>query len=140
MDIIRATLPPTATGVLEILLHIDRLTLEKRRWRAAAEDGREFGFDLETPLRDGAPFFHAGGATYLISQQPEPVLEISLTEPSDSARLGWQIGNLHFSLQIVGNSIRVADDPALRRLFDREQITYSGARRVYHPERRAHVH
>jgi urease accessory protein len=140
MEIIHAPIAPTSPGVLEVLLPVDRHTLAKRRWRAAAEDGREFGFDLEAPLHDGAPFFHAAGATYLIAQQPEPVLEVNLATPAESARLGWLIGNLHFSLQIISGLIRVPDDPALRQLFAREQIPFNEASRVFHPERHSHIH
>jgi urease accessory protein len=140
MDIIRAPLPPSAPGVLEVLLPVDRLTLAKRRWRAAAEDGREFGFDLEEPLDDGVPFFQAAGATYVIAQQPEPILEVALTTPLQAARLGWLIGNLHFSLELAGCVILVADDPALRQLFAREDIAFIEASRVFHPERQGHVH
>ena len=140
MDLIRSPLPPTAPGVLEVLLPVDRLTLAKRRWRATAEDGREFGFDLEEPLHDSIPFFQDAGATYVISQQPEPVLEIVLGAPLESARLGWLIGNLHFSLELAGCVILVADDPALRQMLAREHITFTEASRVFHPERHGHVH
>jgi|ERR1700678_2481105 urease accessory protein len=140
MDLIRTPLPPVAPGVLEVLLPADRHTLAKRRWRATAEDGREFGFDLDEPLHDGVAFFHDGDATYVIAQQPEPVLEVALATPLESARLGWLIGNLHFSLELAGCVIRVADDPALRQLFDREHIAFSEASHVFHPERHGHVH
>jgi urease accessory protein len=119
---------------------VDRHTLAKRRWRGTAEDGREFGFDLEEPLHDGAPFFQAAGATYVIAQQPESVLEVTLTTPLEGARIGWLIGNLHFSLELAGRVILVADDPALRQLFGREHIPFTEASRVFHPERQGHVH
>jgi len=140
MDIIRAPLSVPERGVLEVLLPIDRHTLAKRRWRAAAEDGREFGFDLAEPLHDGIPFFHLAGATYLIAQQREPVLEISLATPAESARLGWLIGNLHFSLELAGSVIRIADDSALRQMLTREHVHFSEASRVFHPFRPGHVH
>jgi urease accessory protein len=140
MDIIRAPLSTPEPGAVQILLPIDRLTLAKRRWHAPAEDGREFGFDLAEPLRDGIPFFHLAGATYLIAQQPEPVLEISLATPSQSARLGWLVGNLHFSIELSGDLLRVADDPALRQMLDREHIPFSEASRVFHPLSQGHVH
>lgn len=140
MDLINAPLPPSSPGVLEVLLPVDRHTLAKRRWRAAAEDGREFGFDLEEPLHDGVAFFQAAGATYVIAQQPEPVLEVTLTTPLEAARTGWLIGNLHFSLELAGSVILVADDSALRQLFAREHIAFAETSRVFHPERHAHVH
>jgi len=140
MDIIRTPLPSCPPGVLEIPLPVDRLTLAKRRWHATAEDGREFGFDLAEPLQDGAPFFHLAGNTYLITQRPEPVLEIPLAAPAESARLGWLIGNLHFSLEVIGDFLRVADDLALRQMLEREHIHFHEATRVFHPARHGHVH
>ena len=141
MDIIHAPLSMISSGVLEVLLPVDRHTLAKRRWRAVAEDGRDFGFDLAEPLNDGIPFFQAAGATYLIAQQPEPVLEIPLSDdPARGARLGWLIGNLHFSLELAGNFIRVADDPALRQMLAREHVHFHEHSRVFHPERHGHAH
>ena len=140
MDIIRAPLPPSEPSAAQILLPVDRLTLAKRRWHAAAEDGREFGFDLAEPLEDGTPFFRLDGATYLIAQRPEPVLEIPLTTPAESTRIGWLIGNLHFPLELADGLILVAADTALRAMLEREQIPFTPASRVFHPYRQAHLH
>jgi len=140
MEIIHAPLSQPGRAVLEVFLPVDRHTLAKRRWRGAAEDGREFGFDLAEPLHDAVPFFHTAGATYIIAQQPEPVIEIPLTNPADSARLGWLIGNLHFSIEIGGDDVRVAGDSALRQMLTRERIPHSEVSRVFHPARHGHVH
>jgi urease accessory protein len=140
MELIRAPLSKPAGGVIEVLLPVDRHSLAKRRWRGVAEDGREFGFDLAEPLHDGVPFFYAEGATYIIAQQPEPVFEILLGTPAVSARLGWLIGNLHFSVEIGGHVLRVAADSALRQMFVREQIDFAELSRVFHPFHHGHVH
>jgi len=140
MDLIHAPIPRHDQGVLEVLLRADRLTLAKRRWRGTAEDGREFGFDLAEPLADATPFFYIDGTTYLIAQQPEPVMELALASPAESARLGWLIGNLHFSLETTGDVIRVAADSALRQMFLREHISFSECSRVFHPYGHGHLH
>src|SRR5690606_16423726 len=57
----------------EVALHVDRQTLAKRRWRGAAEDGAEFGFELEAPLKEADVFFQTAAARYVIRQHPEPV-------------------------------------------------------------------
>ena len=62
------------------------------------------------------------------------------THASSAARLGWTIGNLHFSLEVAGGIVRVADDPALRQLFDRERIPFIACKRVFHPLSGAHRH
>jgi urease accessory protein len=140
MEIIRGPLANHEHSSRAIPLSVDRLTLAKRRWRGVADDGREFGFDLAEPLHDGAAFFQIDGAIYAIAQQPEPVFEISLATPGEGARIGWLIGNLHFSLDLDGNLIHVPDDSAVRQMLEREHIHYSEVSRVFHPTRHGHVH
>lgn len=124
-----------------IALHADRLALAKRRWRAIAEDGCEFGFDLATPLTHGDTFFATQAACYTIEQIPEPVLEITLIpKPAAVARLGWTIGNLHFPIQVTADSIRVPDDPALRALFARQNIPFILTQAIFVPFAQAHSH
>lgn len=141
MEIIRAPILEWNASLPTIRISVDRLTLAKRRWRGVAEDGSEFGFDLDAPLRDGARVFQTDTAVYVIAQKYEPVLEVALcTDAPISARLGWIIGNLHFPLEVAGTVVRVADDPALRQLFDREHISFIACKRVFHPLSGAHHH
>jgi urease accessory protein len=122
-------------------LRADRLTLAKRRWRGAASDGREFGFDLAAPLAHGASFVAADGRHYLIEQQAEPVLEVALIpRAAPVARLGWALGNLHFPIEVIDEVIRVPDDTALRQFFEREKIPFTAVERVFQPFARAHSH
>jgi urease accessory protein len=124
-----------------VALLIDRLTLAKRRWRAVATDGTEFGFDLEIPLTDGAAFFATESVMYCIKQKPEPVLEVALIpRAAPVARLGWTIGNLHFPIQVTEECIRVPDDDALRQLFERQSIPFTASEKVFVPFARSHSH
>ena len=141
MEIIRDHLHDTGSGARRVPLVVERLALAKRRWRGVAEDGREFGFDLEHPLGDGDLFFRTDEAIYVLAQKPEPVLEISVgPDPARAAQLGWMIGNLHFSLAIEGGAVRVSDDPALRQLFEREGIAFAAREAVFKPLGAAHSH
>ncbi len=124
-----------------VVLRAERLALAKRRWRGVAEDGAEFGFDLDAPLADGAAFFASESAVYCIAQKPEPVLEVALIpRPAPVARLGWTIGNLHFPIQVTDDAIRVPDDPALRQLFEREKIPFTASKRVFVSFAKSHSH
>jgi len=141
MQIVTGALETGARTLESKLLHVDRLTLAKRRWRGTAEDGTEFGFDLAAPLTDGAAFHASAHTVYVIAQQPEPVLEIALIpRPAPVARLGWAIGNLHFPIQVTEEVIRVPDDPALRQLFEREKIPFTARESVFIPFAKAHRH
>ena len=160
MEIIRAALPVWDAALPTLRIGVDRLTLAKRRWRGVAEDGREFGFDLDAPLADGAHVFQRESAVYFIAQKYEPVLELRIADwlaphptpaspllllgglriATDAARLGWVIGNLHFPLEVTAEAIRVADDPALRQLFARESLPFTACKRVFHPLSGGHRH
>jgi len=61
-----------------VAVRVDRLKLAKRLWRGVADDGEEFGFELEKPLQPGDVVFQNEKACYVIGQEPELVLEISL--------------------------------------------------------------
>jgi len=140
MQIVHGPLADTP-ALTRIPLCVERLTLAKRRWRSAAADGAEFGFELTAPLADGAAFFASESAVYCIAQKPEPVLEIALIpKPAPVARLGWTIGNLHFPIQVTDEVIRVPDDPALRQLFERQKIPFNASERVFTPFARSHSH
>lgn len=141
MELIHAPLADCDPGLTTVRIPVERLTLAKRRWRGVAEDGREFGFDLDAPLPDGAAVFQSESAVYVIAQKFEPVIEVALDgDASNAARLGWMIGNLHFPLEVAGSLVRVADDPALRQLFKRERTPFIACKRVFHPLGGAHHH
>jgi urease accessory protein len=86
-------------------------------------------------------FFATDATVYCVSQLAEPVLEIALIPNIPAvARLGWTIGNLHFPIQVTAEVIRVPDDSALRQLFARQNIPFTGAERVFAPFAQAHSH
>jgi urease accessory protein len=145
MEIIHHAIAIPADPIERIPLEVERGTLAKRRWRAVASDGREFGFDLEHPLADGAIVLEDGGRAYVISQKAEPVLVVQLQNhgahgPAELARLGWIIGNLHFPLALNGEAALVPDDPALRQLFERERIAFTASEQVFKPVSGGHSH
>lgn len=141
MHLIHEPLFEPEEGARKVLLHIDRLHLAKRRWRGVAEDGVEFGFDLEHPLKDGAPFFEENGCVYCVSQKPEPVIEVPLpSSPQAAAQLGWLLGNLHFQLEVAGDALRTADDPAIRQLLHREHLGHRCVEAVFRPLSGGHSH
>jgi urease accessory protein len=145
MQLIQGGIATSNPNLQRVELRTERATLAKRRWRGTAEDGIEFGFDLHHPLEDGAVFFETESAAYVIAQKAEPVLELRVSDfgfqnATDAARVGWLIGNLHFALEIAGEKIRVADDPALRQLFEREHWKYEACEAVFHPMSGGHHH
>lgn len=119
-----------------IALKVDRIKLLKRRWRGQAEDGTEFGFELDRPLTHGASFFVESDHAYCIEQTPEPVLEVDFSERLlNGLHVAWSIGNLHMPMQALPAGVRVADDPAVRQLFAHLDVSFREGMAVFEPIR-----
>ena len=116
-----------------IELRVERRVLAKRLWRGTAADGVEFGFELAAPLKHGDAFHQTAAASYVIAQQPEPVLEIPLADlpPSATAGIGWAVGNLHLEFSSEATRLLTPDEPAARQLFARIQIDYVATTAVF---------
>lgn len=118
-------------------IRVERRVLAKRLWRGTAADGREFGFELESPLQPGDAVWQSGENRYVIVQEPEPVLEIALAglPASAAAGIGWAVGNLHLDLSSEAGRLLAPDEPAARRLFERICIDYTPTMAVFRPGR-----
>ena len=142
MITIHTKLENPSAGATRVEVVADRFTLAKTRWRGTAVDGTDFGFDLHQPLRHDDVFHEAGGVAYFIRQKTEPVLELcNLPGKTQAALVGWAIGNLHQSIEVLPDCVRVPDDPSLRRLFETMEIEVKPVEAVFQPVRVAgHAH
>ncbi len=125
----KSGLPPAS----QVMLLAERRNFLKRRWRGIAEDGTEFGFDLENRLVDGCVIFQKDGLDYLVRQLPEIVYEVTLGSPAQAALVAWKVGNLHLPAQIHPDRIQVLHDEAMAQLLLREDWPYSEPEVVFTP-------
>jgi urease accessory protein len=136
MQLVRAALAVFDEGLPAVAVPVDRRSLAKRLWRGTAEDGEEFGFEVEAPLRDGDVVAASKSARYVLRQAPEPLLEIPLdVAPDAAAVIGWAVGNLHFPIEAQPARILAPDDTGLRQSLDRLGIHYHGIEAVFQPHR-----
>jgi len=136
LQLIQAPVAQPDSSLPEIAVQAERLKLAKRLWRGAAEDGMEFGFELNAPLKDGDVVRQTSIARYVIRQLPEAVLEISLEiAPSAAAGIGWAIGNLHLELSAESTRLLAPDEPALRQLLDRLKVPFKPTTAIFRPGR-----
>lgn len=120
----------------EVGLAVERQVVAKRLWRGTAADGREFGFELARPLQHGDTFWESGKSRYVIRQQPEAVVEISLEiAPSAAAGIAWAIGNLHLELSAEPSRLLAPDEPAVRQLLARLQVPFKSSVAIFRPGR-----
>ena len=127
-------------GAQFVALKAERMQTAKRRWRGLAEDGADFGFDLEQPLAHGTVFFIENGVAYRLEQLPEPVLVIPYFSARHAAQLAWMVGNLHFLAAFADDGMMVMDDTAVRQMLLREGIIFRQERRVFSPPPRSGHH
>jgi len=104
----------------QIVIAAERRQFLKRRWRGLADDGLEFGFDLQSRLTDGCVVWQTFEKDYIVRQLPETVYEIPLDSPAQAALVAWKVGNLHLPAQILEHAIRVLYDDAMAHLLARE--------------------
>jgi urease accessory protein len=136
MRLVRLPLADFDATLPEVAIPVDRQRLAKRLWRGTADDGAEFGFEVETPLRDGDVAAVAATARYVIRQTAEPLLEIPLdVAPDAAAVIGWAVGNLHFAIEAQSTRILAPDDSGLRQSLDRMGIHYHELVAVFQPHR-----
>lgn len=136
MQLIHASISESNFSLPVVVVQVDRLKLAKRLWRGAAEDGLEFGFELNAPLKDGDVVWQTSIARYVIRQLPEAVLEISLdVAPSAAAGIGWAIGNLHLELSAEPKRLLTADEPAVQQLLDRLKVPFTVTTALFRPGR-----
>ena len=136
MHLIQAPLAQLDPSLLEVAVQVERLKLAKRLWRGAADDGLEFGFELNAPLKDGDTVWQTSIARYVIRQLPETVLEISLDiAPSAAAGIGWAVGNLHLELSAETKRLVTADEPAVRQLLERLKVPFTPTTALFRPGR-----
>jgi urease accessory protein len=119
----------------QVVLEVERRQFLKRRWRGVAADGTEFGFDLESRLRDGCVVMRSPSADYIVRQRPEEVWEVLLESPGQAALVGWRIGNLHFPVEVTAHGLRVTRDPAVQQLLEREGWHFEEVTAVFNPLR-----
>jgi urease accessory protein len=126
---------PARPGVERVTLWAERRLFLKRRWRGVADDGVEFGFDLESRLQDGGVIHQTPEADYIVRQRPEPVYVLQPATAEEAALAGWKIGNLHMPVEITDREIRAQHDPAVRLLLEREGWRFEERTLVFNPLR-----
>ena len=124
MHLITKALDADSASLEPVPLKIDRHKLARKRWRHSAEDGTDFGTDLQEALSHGDVIFTTDSKAYVIEQQPEACFQIALPEPAKAAWTGWMIGNLHFKAAFTEDSILVPDDLAIEQMLEREHILF----------------
>lgn len=141
MQIITQALEDIPSGLKTVTVSVDRHQLARRRWRGVAADGTDFGIDVPEALAHGSCIYKTDTIAYVIKQNPEPCLLVSIEAKVAAAHIGWMIGNLHFKAAFSEAGILVSDDLAVLQMLKRENISFQRVERVFQPARQGgHSH
>lgn len=116
-----------------VVIAVERRVFLKRRWRAQAPDGSDFGFDLEHRLVDGCVVYQTEDVDYVVEQLPEIVYNIPFENPAHAAEVAWKVGNLHLPAEILEDRILVLHDEAMTQLLARENWQFSEPSVLFRP-------
>lgn len=134
LTLVTGPVPAPDLSLPQVWVRADRVTLAKRLWRGFADDGGEFGFELLRPLKHGETVHQTATARYVVRQELEALLELSLDiAPSAAAGIGWAIGNLHLELAAESSRLLTPDSPAVRQLLHRLQVPFRTTTGVFRP-------
>lgn len=83
---------------------------EKKRISKTASNGETIGVCIEETLKEGDVIAKEDDTIYVVSLQPEPLIQVEVSSMEEMGRLGFELGNRHLSLQIDHNIVRVPFD------------------------------
>ena len=107
----------SATAIDCVLLDSDER--QRRRSVLTGENGMKVLLDLPRPTRlhDGDGLVLEDGTIVSVAGKPEPLIEITATDPHHLARLAWHLGNRHAEVQVVGGKVRIRRDHVLEEML-----------------------
>jgi len=128
-------------GSQPVLVHVERHTLYKRRWRASAANGTELAVDLEAPVSDGTILKATTGELFRLKQLAEDVLIIALPKTTEmAAQIGWYLGNQHLPVEVRSDALILEKLDTLAASLDRIGIPYTFKHDVFHCKMHSHQH
>lgn len=129
---------PTDEAVATVTLDFD--ARHRRRIRLDLDGGGEALLDLDraVALAAGDGLQLESGEWIAVIAAPEPVLEITASEPGLRMRLAWHLGNRHVPAEITADRIRIRPDHVLRDMLEGLGAIVSEKLAPFQPERGAY--
>jgi urease accessory protein len=141
MHLVTQALSGFPEGLNVVKVEVDRHKLSRRRWRGTANDGSDFGFDVNEALSHGDCIHVTDTEIYMIEQRVEDCFLVPIKEAKKAAWVGWMIGNLHFKAAFTEEGILVQDDLAVQQMLEREYIHYHRVKQIFQPAKQGgHSH
>lgn len=116
-----------------VLSYDDR---RRREGRFVGVRGLAFELALDEPLmlRGGDALALDDGRLVEVVSAPEALLELRCGSPEELARAAWMMGDRHAPIQILGQKLRLRDDPALKAVAEFLDIKATPIEAPFDPE------
>lgn len=93
----------------------------RHRRRVAMQGVRGLSFLLDlaeaTALRGGDAMVLDDGALVEVVAAPEPLVEVSASDPAAMVRIAWHLGNRHLPVQLAGKRLRLRRDHVIEAMI-----------------------
>jgi len=92
--------------------------------------------DLEPPVwlhSDDALILEDGSLIEIVAEA-EPLIEVRASDLQTLARIAWVLGDRHVPVQILGQRLRMARDPAIQTLLSRFAVKVTAIDAPFDPE------
>jgi urease accessory protein len=108
----------------------------RRRKLYTGEGGLAFLLDLAEAqvLREGDGLALASGGYVRVKAAPEPLIEVTATDPQHLLRLAWHLGNRHLPAEISGSRILIRHDHVILRMLEGLGATARAVEASFNPE------
>ena len=126
------------------------LTAEERQrslLRCQSEQGKTIKLNLKrgSILTDGdilcTQADDHGCVRYIrVAAKPEPVIDVTSDQSLNLMRAAYHLGNRHVPLEVKESYLRLSQDPVLKSMLEKMQVTITEAIAPFHPETGAYHH
>ncbi len=103
------------------VITLDEIARNRRRIRMVSDEHKiEFLLDLPENrlLRSGDGLVLDNGQVIEVRATPEPLYEVTGTDPRHLLVLAWQLGNRHLPAQISAKTVLIRRDPVIRTMLE----------------------
>lgn len=134
LTLIRRIDAPGAAAIATLSLTAgDRL---KSRHRFTTAAGQELYVNLPrgTMLRGGDWLESEDGQLVEVIAQPQPVLTVTTSHPTDLMRAAYHLGNRHVPVEITPTYLRLEPDPVLKTMLEQLGLIVTAETAPFEPE------
>ena len=115
---------------------LDHDNRHRRRMAMRSDGGIDFLLDLAaaTTLRDGDGLALDDGRIVAVKAAPEPLAEVTATDPAHLVRIAWHLGNRHLPTALSAERIFIRRDHVIEAMVEGLGATVRHVEEAFDPE------